>query len=218
MSPPPLAVAVLISGTGSNLKALITAKEAGRLNLDLRLVISNRKNAPGLDHARNAGIPCCVINADNSENQDREIDRNLQDCGAELIILAGYMRIIGDELVDAFAGKMINLHPSLLPLYPGINTYQRALDARDSEHGGSIHFVTSQLDGGPLISQVRIAVLKDDDPESLAARLGPDEHRLLLSTVELFADRRVEMHSGAVLLDGRPLNKTLRLNSGDTFD
>ncbi len=218
MSNPPLAVAVLISGTGSNLKALIQAKSSGKLKLDFKLVISNREDAPGLDHAREAGIPFCIINSQNSEDQDREIKLRLHNAGAALIILAGYMRIIGKDLVNAFAGRMINLHPSLLPLYPGLNTYRKVLDQGDSRHGGSIHFVTAQLDGGPVISQVQIPVMPDDTTTVLAQRLAPEEHRLLLATVELFINGRVNMRTGNVLLDNTHLLQPLQLTAGNNFD
>ena len=218
MNDGPLAVAVLISGTGSNLKAVVDARASGLLNIDIRLVISNNPDAPGLDHARRAGIPFVIIQPGDRESQDLEIRQHLRDCDTELVILAGYMRIIGEKLVDAFEGRMINLHPALLPLYPGLDTYQRALDAGDSEHGSSIHFVTAELDAGPVISQVRIPVFEDDDAASLAARLGPNEHRLLLATVELFAARRVIMASGGVLLDGNVLDQPLTLNEDNTFD
>jgi phosphoribosylglycinamide formyltransferase-1 len=218
MSKSPLAIAVLISGTGSNLKALVDAKEAGLLNIDIRLVLSNRKDAPGLDHARRAGIAFKIIAPGERTTQDLEITQHLQECSAELVVLAGYMRIVGEQLVDAFEGKMINLHPALLPLYPGLDTYQRVLDAGDTEHGSSIHFVSAELDAGPVISQVRIPVLDDDDAQTLATRLGPEEHRLLLATVELFAKRRVNMGSRGVLLDGNPLEKPLSLNPGNIFE
>jgi phosphoribosylglycinamide formyltransferase-1 len=218
MNSPPLAVAVLISGTGSNLKALIDAKNAGLLKLEICLVISNRESAPGLEHARRDNIPCRIINPGNCENQDAAISSCLSEHGVELVILAGYMRIVGDELLDAFNGKMINLHPSLLPCYPGLNTYQQVIDAGDSEHGASIHFVSNILDGGPVISQVRIPVYDDDEPSSLAARLAPNEHRLLIATVELFIHRRVNMNSQSVQLDSNLLTHPLQLNSGNTFD
>lgn len=218
MTDGPLAVAVLISGTGSNLKAVADAMASGLLDINIRLVISNKPDAPGLDHARRAGIPFVIIKPGDRETQDLEIRQHLLDCGAELVILAGYMRIIGAKLVDAFEGRIINLHPALLPLYPGLDTYQRALDAGDSEHGSSIHFVIAELDAGPVISQVRIPVLKDDDAASLAGRLGPKEHRLLLATVELFAARRVIMASRGVLLDGNALERPLTLNEDNTFD
>jgi phosphoribosylglycinamide formyltransferase-1 len=218
MNQPALAVAVLISGTGSNLKALIDAKASGRLTIDITLVISNRAEAPGLDHARAGNIPFAVVDSGTAAQQDREIISRLSDSGAELVILAGYMRIVGSELVEAFGKCMINLHPSLLPLYPGLDTYQQVLNAGDREHGGSIHFVTAELDAGPLIAQVRIPVLPEDSPSELAARLAPEEHRLLLATVELFTMRRVINDAGRVLLDGQPLPKPLNLNPLDNFD
>jgi phosphoribosylglycinamide formyltransferase-1 len=218
MSAAPLAIAVLISGTGSNLKTLITANENNRLNLVIRLVISNRPEAPGLEHARKAGIPICIINKNNSDNPDRDIEIRLHESGVELVILAGYMRIVGKELVDAFAGRLINLHPSLLPKHPGLNTYQQVLDSGDAIHGASIHFVTAVLDGGPVISQVRIPVLEEDDANSLSARLGPKEHSLLVATVELLSERQVEIRSGTVHVNGQCLDKPLQLNDGDIFD
>ena len=218
MNNPPLAVAVLISGTGSNLKALIDAKNAGQLKFEICLVISNRESAPGLDHARLNNIPFRVFNAGNCENQDATIAACLLEHRAELIILAGYMRIVGEELVNTFNGKMINLHPSLLPRFPGLNTYQQVIDAGDPEHGTSIHFVSSILDGGPVISQVRIPVHNGDIPKTLAARLAPGEHRLLVATLELFVQRRVNMTSQGVQLDGTLLDQSLQLNSGNTLE
>ncbi|MFT5140202.1 MAG: phosphoribosylglycinamide formyltransferase-1 [Lysobacterales bacterium] len=218
MTKPPLAVAVLISGTGSNLKALIDAKNAGQLRLEICLVISNKETAPGLDHARLDNIPFRVITSGNCDDQDAAIANCLLEHRAELIILAGYMRIVGELLVNTFIGRMINLHPSLLPSYPGLNTYQQVIDAGDSEHGASIHFVSNILDGGPVISQVRIPVLDGDNPTTLATRLAPTEHRLLVATVELFMQRRVEINSHGVQLDGTILTQPLQLVSGNTFD
>ena len=221
MSPQPLPVAVLISGTGSNLKALINAVEQDHLELDLCHVISNRTDAPGLDHASDAGIPCSVINAHSaggSEDQDREIGQCLAACGAELVVLAGYMRILGADLVQRFLGQMINLHPSLLPRYPGLHTYERVIANGDHEHGASIHYVTTELDGGPVISQVRIPVLPHDTSDTLAARLGPREHNLLQATVELFTHGRVKMRPGGVLLDAQRLQQPLVLSVNNDFE
>jgi phosphoribosylglycinamide formyltransferase-1 len=221
MNRAPLALAVLISGTGSNLGALIRAAGEGRLDLDFRVVISNRAEAPGLEFARNAGIPVRVISvkeAGDRSRQETEIARCLHASGAELIVLAGYMQILGENLVGQFEGRMINLHPSLLPLYPGLNTYEQVLATKDRQHGSSIHFVTAELDGGPVISQVRIPVLPGDSPVALAGRLGPNEHRLLLATVELFTRRRVKMYSKSVQLDGQRLQQPLLLNEENTFD
>lgn len=218
MSHRPLRVAVLISGTGSNLKTLIDGARSGRLNIELSQVISNRSEAPGLRHARDAGIETEVIAASDRAGQDRAIARRLDGQDVELLVLAGYMRILGARLVARYAGRMINLHPSLLPLYPGLDTYRRALAAGDREHGASIHLVTAELDSGPVISQVRIPVLPGDTARELAARLGPREHELLRATVELFTERRVELHAGAVVLDGQRLIQPLLLNEHNRFD
>jgi len=210
----PLRLAVLISGTGSNLKSLIDAKAQGGLDLDICLVISNRATAPGLDHARSAGIPFAVIDAGScepGEDEDRAVARRLREAHPDLVLLSGYMRIVGAALVDEFAGRMINQHPSLLPKYKGLNTYRRVLEAGDAEHGASIHFVTAELDGGPVIAQARIPVEPADDQASLAARLGPVEHRLLRAVMELFQAERVRMGPGGVLLDETPLPAPLEL-------
>lgn len=218
MNSAPLRMAVLISGTGSNLKTLIDANESGAVNLDIRLVISSNKDAKGLEHACRAGIPIKVIAESNSSDQDKQVTASLVNCDPELIVLAGYMRILGAEPLDAFPGRLINLHPSLLPLYPGLDTYQRALDAGDKFHGASIHFVTPELDGGPVISQVQIKVLEIDSAPALAARLGPREHSLLRSTVELFCHRRVEMKHDHVYVDGRKQTEPLLLNENDQLE
>ena len=175
----PLRATVLISGTGSNLQALIDARDAGGLDLDIIHVISNVPSAQGLERATRAGIRSSVLdhrNFDEREDFDRALAVLMAADDPELIILAGFMRIIGPQVLEPFAGRMINLHPSLLPLYRGTGTYQRALDAGDRQHGASIHFVTAELDGGPVLSQVVIPILETDDAARLAARLGPKEH------------------------------------------
>jgi phosphoribosylglycinamide formyltransferase-1 len=220
MTGPSLSLAVLISGTGSNLKALIDAMQAGRLSVSIDQVISNKAQAGGLDHARQAGIPCSVFDAASTgvgEPLDLAIAGCLQQVRPDLVVLAGYMRILGPALVQQFAGKMINLHPSLLPKYPGLDTYRRCLASGDREHGSSMHFVTEGLDDGPLITQVRIPVLADDTPETLAARLGPEEHRLIVATVELFTRHAVEMAGSDVLLDGKKLSRPLELQRDETL-
>ncbi|NND44772.1 MAG: phosphoribosylglycinamide formyltransferase [Xanthomonadales bacterium] len=218
MNPGRLRTAVLISGTGSNLRTLIDAVSEGRLGLDIVQVISNRATAPGLQHARDAGIAHTLVESRDRARQDRALLAALDSCRAELVVLAGFMSILGPEPVNAYSGRMINLHPSLLPLYPGLDTYRRALAAGDAEHGASIHFVTTDLDAGPVIAQVRIPILEGDTPQSLAARLGPREHQLLRATVELFTQRRVELHGADVLLDGHRIPQPLQLNDRDRFD
>ena len=201
----PLRTTVLISGSGSNLQALIDARLAGRLDIDLGHVISNVAEARGLQRAEQAGIPTSVLrHGDFADREafDRALALLIASCKPDLVVLAGFMRIIGPAVLQPFRGRMINLHPSLLPLYRGTDTYQRALDAGDERHGASMHFVTEELDGGPLISQVVIPVVAGDDAASLAARLAPMEHRLVIATVELFSRHRVECSDGTVSIDG----------------
>ncbi len=215
-----LRAAVLISGTGSNLKALIDATGSGALNLDIVRVISNRKDAPGLSHAKNAAIAVNIIShADfpDRPTHDAAITEVLEQDKVELIILAGYMRILSEDFANHYCGRMINLHPSLLPLYKGLDTYNRVLQAGDTETGASIHFVTAGLDSGPVISQVRTPVLPGDDAASLSARLGPLEHKLVVATVELFCKRKVLYEQGTVLYRGQAIEQPLQLKHDGTF-
>lgn len=211
----PLKAAVLISGTGSNLKALIDAVALKGLELDIVQVVSNRKDAPGIDHATGATIPVSVISHTDfpdREGHDAAVASVLQESQAELIILAGYMRILSEEFTRRYSGRMINLHPSLLPLYKGLDTYNRVLQSGDKETGASIHFVTAGLDSGPVISQVRIPVLPDDDASALKTRLGPIEHKLLTATVGLFCKREIGYQKDTVLYRGQPLEQPLQLD------
>ena len=211
---------VLISGTGSNLQALIDAIAAGRLDLEISHVISNVASARGLERAEKAGIRTSVL------EHGRFADRNDFDAALallmaagepELVILAGFMRIIGDPVLEPFKGRMINLHPALLPKYRGVDTYQRALDAGDDIHGASIHFVTAELDGGPVLSQVVIPILEDDSADSLAARLGPKEHELVVATIEFFTRHTVECDGGSIKVDGKTVEKPYILQKDGTL-
>jgi phosphoribosylglycinamide formyltransferase-1 len=212
-----LRVAVLISGAGSNLRALIDAVASGRLDIDIVQVISNRATAKGLDHARQAAIPFAVINRDaaGERGEDAAVADGLRAAKPDLVLLSGYMRIVGAALVTEFEGRMINQHPSLLPKYKGLDTYRRVLEAGDAEHGASVHFVTAELDGGPVIAQVRVPVLGGDTPESLAARLGPLEHQLLIAVMEWFAADRVQERDGTVYFDNMPLAQALQWPGSD---
>jgi phosphoribosylglycinamide formyltransferase-1 len=217
----PLRASVLISGTGSNLQALIDARDAGRLELDIVHVISNVAGAQGLERAARAGIRSSVLEHRafaRREDFDRALAVLMAAGEPELIILAGFMRIIGPAVLEPYAGRMINLHPSLLPLYRGTQTYQRAIDAGDRQHGASIHFVTAELDGGPVLSQVVIPILEDDDAARLAARLGPKEHELIVASVALMTRRRVECDGNAIRVDGAPLQRPFRLQADGTLD
>jgi len=221
MKPESLKAAVLISGTGSNLKALINAVAANALDLNIVRVVSNRADAAGIDHATNASIPVSVIShADFPDRQahDAAVAEILQQSQAELIILAGYMRILSEDFTRQYSGRMINLHPSLLPLYKGLDTYARVLQAGDKETGASIHFVTAGLDSGPVISQVKIPVLTGDDATTLKARLGPLEHKLLIATVGLFCNREIVYQPAAVLYRGQLMQQPLQLKPDGKFN
>ena len=216
-----LKVTVLVSGSGSNLQALIDARQSGRLDIEIGHVISNVATARGLQRAEQAGIPTSVLEHGAFADRDA-FDRSLAllvaACSPDLVVLAGFMRIIGPAALAPFRGRMINLHPSLLPKYRGTDTYRRALAAGDREHGASIHFVTEELDGGPVIAQVRIPIEADDDASTLAARLAPNEHRLVVATAGLFAAQRVRCDGDAVRVDGQPLEQPLRLREDGGFD
>ncbi|AVP99641.1 phosphoribosylglycinamide formyltransferase [Ahniella affigens] len=179
-------VVVLASGRGSNLEALIRARAAGLLPINLVAVFSDRAKAGALEIARAAGITAQFVNPrdfDSREAFDQAMFAAVDGHAPDLIVLAGFMRILSPSVVALRAGRMINIHPSLLPKYPGLHTHQRALDAGDVEHGASVHYVIPDLDAGPILAQTRIPIVPGDSPESLAARLLPKEHALLVSVV-----------------------------------
>jgi len=206
-----LPIVILISGRGSNLQAIIDKVGSGELPADIRAVISNRPDAGGLAHARQAHIETRVI--DHTGYADREaFDRALQDCidsyRPGLVVLAGFMRILTPGFVNHYRGRMLNIHPSLLPDFPGLNTHQRVIDAGRREHGASVHFVTGDVDGGPVALQARIAVREDDTAASLAARVLEQEHRLYPQAIRWFAEGRIFLdENGQILLDGKPLGQ-----------
>lgn len=209
----PLRVAVLLSGRGSNLGALI---EATRDGLPVRIVgaFSNKPDAPGLGLARGAGVPTAVFEPRDHADKpafEAALFAAVADSGAELVVLAGFMRVLTAATVEQWRGRLINIHPSLLPKYQGLHTHARAIDAGEAEHGASVHFVTPVLDGGPVLMQVRIPVLQDDTADTLAARLLPQEHRLLVAAVRLFAERRVRLDGELVVVDGGVLGAPLGL-------
>jgi phosphoribosylglycinamide formyltransferase-1 len=215
----PLRIAVLASGRGSNLAALLTARARGELAFDPVLVASDKETAGALRLADAAGIPTLALNP-RSYAQRRDFDNALfsrvADSGAELIVLAGFMRIIDGDTLRPWVGRMINIHPSLLPKYRGLHTHRRALEAGDGEHGASVHYVTAELDGGPVIAQVRMAVTAQDDENTLAQRLLAQEHRLLPAVVDWIARKRLSLgESDRVLLDGVALTAPLRLHDGE---
>lgn len=201
-----LSVAILISGRGSNLQALINSMTAGELAIDIRTVISSRADAEGLVRARNAGIKTHVVeHTDYPERAafDNKLTEAIDACKPELIILAGFMRILTDTFVKNYRGRLINIHPSLLPEFPGLNTHQRAIDASKKESGASVHYVTEKVDGGPVFMQVRVPIEPNDNAKTLAARVLTAEHRLLPEAIRWIAEKRVELdHNGKVQMDG----------------
>ena len=203
---------VLISGGGTNLQALIDAAAAGRPFV-VAAVISNRPGVAGLERARAAGIPTRVI--DHTDFADRDgfdaaLAEAIESFEPGLIVLAGFMRILTTGFVERFAGRMLNIHPSLLPAFQGLDTHRRALEAGVREHGASVHFVTAELDGGPVIAQTRLAVEPDDTPSSLAARVLAREHVLLPQVVTWFAEGRLRMRDHMVWFDGAALQAPLQ--------
>jgi phosphoribosylglycinamide formyltransferase-1 len=204
----PLPVVILISGSGTNLQAIIDAWQAGQLPIEIRAVISNKPEVGGLQRAQQAGIETVVI--DHRQFADRgEFDRGLQQAidgfAPQLVVLAGFMRILTHEFVEHYRGRMLNIHPALLPNFPGLNTHERALQSGVKEHGASVHFVTTEVDGGPIIIQGRVPVKEGDTPDSLAARVLEEEHRIYPEAIRLYAEGRIQMQDNQVLLDGKAL-------------
>ena len=179
---------ILISGRGSNMQSIIRAIEAGELQADIAAVISNRPDAAGLQTASAAGIATQVINHrdfDSREAFDQQLAEQIDGYQPDYVILAGFMRILTAQFVEHFAGRLINIHPSLLPKFKGLHTHQRAIEAGEQEHGASVHFVTAELDDGPVILQAKVPVLKGDTPETLAARVLIEEHKLYPDALKL---------------------------------
>ena len=196
---------VLISGSGSNLQAFIDHVNSGDLDLEIALVLSNVPTAFGLQRAKDAGIPSTCINHKEFENRlafDQAMMERIDSVEPDIVILAGFMRILTSEFVNHYANRLINIHPSLLPKFTGVNTHQRAIDAREQWHGASIHFVIPELDAGPVILQGRLELRADDTPETLQERIHKIEHQLYPLAVKWFCENRLGIENGKVLLDG----------------
>ncbi|WP_111641264.1 phosphoribosylglycinamide formyltransferase [Marinimicrobium alkaliphilum] len=204
----PVRLVVLISGSGSNLQAIIDATRSGQIPAQIAAVVSNRPGVKGLERAKQAGIPARVLDHtefDGREAFDRALMAQIDEFSPDLVVLAGFMRILTPTFANHYAGRMLNIHPSLLPKYQGLNTHQRVLDAGDREHGVTVHFVTAELDGGPPAVQARLAVRPGDDAAALASRVQRQEHRIYPLAIQWFAQGRLRMHNGQSLLDGEPL-------------
>ena len=186
-------VGVLISGRGSNLQALLDACAEPDFPAEIALVVSNKPEAPGLERAARAGVPCRTIARRDHPDRaacDAAMTAALEAAGVELVCLAGFMRLLSEAFVDRWRDRMINIHPSLLPLYPGLDTHARALAAGAKLHGCTVHFVRFEMDSGPIIGQAEVPVLAGDDPETLAARVLDAEHRLYPRCLRLVAEGR----------------------------
>ncbi|MEK6771597.1 MAG: phosphoribosylglycinamide formyltransferase [Pseudomonadota bacterium] len=208
---------VLISGRGSNLQAILDAIREGRLHADVRAVISNNPDAPGLDRARRAGVAVEVIDHRHYPTRaafDVELRQHIDRHSPTLVVLAGFMRILTDDFIRHFEGRLLNIHPSLLPDFPGLNTHTQALAAGAREHGATVHFVTPTVDAGPAVLQARVAVEPGDTPATLAERVLREEHRILPEAIGWFVAGRLTLRDGQALLDGRPVqtpaNRNLR--------
>ncbi len=204
-------VVVLISGSGSNLQALIDGQQAGTLPIEIAAVISNKANVFGLERAQTAGIPQHVISHkdyDEREAFDQQLAATINEYKPDLVVLAGFMRILTADFTRTYQGRMINIHPSLLPKYQGLHTHQRALDAGDDCHGVSVHFVTEELDGGPTIIQAIVPIQQGDNADTLAKRVQQQEHVIYPLAVEWFANQRLVLDGNRVLLDNETLSST----------
>jgi phosphoribosylglycinamide formyltransferase-1 len=203
-----LSVVVLISGNGSNLQALIDAAKERSYPARISAVISNRDDAYGLQRAQNAGIACRLLSHhdyDDREAYDQSLMALIDSFDPGLVALAGFMRILSADFVEHYSGRLLNIHPSLLPKYKGLHTHQRALDGGETEHGASVHFVTLELDGGPLILQSPVPVLADDTAETLADRVLEQEHIIYPQAVKWFAEGRLKLVDGVAMLDNKAI-------------
>lgn len=203
-------IAVLISGQGNNLQAIIYACEKGFISAKIACVVSNKADAFGLERAKSAAIPTGVFlrqNFINNQEMDRQIGDYLASFDVDLIVLAGYMKILTSDFVQRFNGKIINIHPSLLPKYPGLNTYQRAIEAGDTEHGTTVHFVNEEVDGGAIILQAKVPIFPDDNVEDIELRTREQECRVYPMVVKWFVENRLTLKEGIAYLDGKPLSE-----------
>jgi phosphoribosylglycinamide formyltransferase-1 len=207
-----LPIAILISGRGSNMRAIAERAAEGSLPVDVRVVVSDQANAAGLDIARAMGIHTEVLSSREFPDRasfDRALAALVGRFEPKLIVLAGFMRILTKEFIVPFAGRIMNVHPSLLPKYRGLHTHRRALEACDELHGVSVHFVTEELDGGPVIIQSCIDVRADDTEASLSARVQRQEHRIYPQAIDWFATGRLTLVGDAVMFDGKKLDRPI---------
>ena len=197
-------IVILISGRGSNMEAIVRAAQAENWPVRIAAVIANKPDAGGLAFAQQHGIATAVVsNKEFSTREafDAELQKTIDRFAPDLVVLAGFMRILTAGFVEHYAGRMLNIHPSLLPKFPGLHTHQQAIDAGETEHGATVHFVTAQLDHGPVLGQVAVPVLPGDTPDSLAARVLVEEHKLYPRVVRQFVEGHVSINEGVVRIN-----------------
>jgi phosphoribosylglycinamide formyltransferase-1 len=212
-------IVILISGRGSNMRVLIERSRAADATFDVARVFSDQQDAAGLGVAHDFGVPTQVLRPAKSAERaayDRELAAAIGECSPSLIVLAGFMRILSAPFVANFSGKILNIHPSLLPKYPGLHTHRRALEAHETQHGATVHFVTEELDGGPRVIQARVDVAPDDNEASLRLRVQAVEHRIYPLAVDWFCGARLRYSDGQAWLDGRPLLEPVQFEDAHT--
>ena len=208
-----LPIAILISGRGSNMRVIAERAAARSLPVDVRVVVSDQPAAEGLQAAASMNITTRVLQPRDFADRaayDRALVELLAQSEPKLIVLAGFMRILTPHFIGAFSGRILNVHPSLLPKYRGLHTHRRALEARETVHGVSVHFVTEELDGGPVVLQAEVPVLPDDTEATLSARVQQGEHRIYPQAIDWFARGRLRLQDGRAWLDGKPLDAPVR--------
>ena len=207
----PISVVILISGSGSNLQAIIDANQNGDCPVHIRAVISNRPGVKGLERAQLADIETAVV--DHTQYEDREtFDQALINCidhfQPDLVVLAGFMRILTSHFVEHYMGRMLNIHPALLPDFPGLNTHERALESGVEQHGASVHFVTTEVDGGPIVLQAAVPIKTDDTAKILANRVLQQEHLIYPLAIRWYAEKRIHLKNNKVIFDQKELPAT----------
>jgi phosphoribosylglycinamide formyltransferase-1 len=211
----PLQLAILISGRGSNMAAIAYACRAGEINARVRIVISDRPDVGGLAIARDLGIEALTVpwqGASRKEAFEHALAQVIDQAGAELVVLAGFMRVLSAQFVERYAGRILNIHPSLLPKYTGLHTHRRVLEAKDTHHGASVHFVTAELDGGPVVLQSRLRVNPGDSEADLLARVQATEYIIYPRVIGMVADGRLTWDKDRARLDGKVLDAPLLEN------
>jgi len=214
----PRPIVILISGRGSNMRALVARSRAADSSYRVSLVLADRPAAAGLAVAEDLGVATACVPASAYPERaafDRALAERIDAESPALVVLAGFMRILGAEFVARYADRLLNIHPSLLPLHPGLHTHRRVLQARASTHGATVHFVTAELDGGPPIIQASIDVRPGDDEDTLAARVQIEEHKIYPLAVDWFCSGRLQARDGRAWLDGAALSAPLRYREGE---